>query len=264
MLGPEKISCYIRTLNEERMIADVVQAAFKVADEVIVIDSGSTDQTRALAEKQGARVVFQEWRGNGGQKRAAEEMCSHAWLLDLDADEIVSDALADEIKALFASGEPPHRVYKLPLVLVSPVGGTWKRAYVRFRAKLYDVRALRMPDHKAWDQLSIPPEMAAGQLSGPLLHHNFTDIAHMVGKLNSWSSLGAREGRLKPVYAVIPRLLFAFPFYFLQHYALRGLWRAGFYGFAIAMTGAFGRWLRDAKMLEIHLERKIRDKKNNA
>jgi glycosyltransferase involved in cell wall biosynthesis len=241
------------------MIGDVVRAAFKVADEVVVMDSGSTDQTRTIAEKEGARVVFQEWLGNGGQKRAAEELCSHSWLLDLDADEIVSDALADEIRALFAGGEPWHRVYRLPLVLVSPLGGVWRRAYVRSRAKLYDVRALRMPDHKAWDQLSIPPDMATGHLTAPLLHHNFSDIAHMVGKLNSWSSLGAREGRLKPLHVLIPRLLFAFPFYFLQHYAVRGLWRAGLYGFTIAMTGAFGRWLRDAKMLEIHLGKRKKD-----
>ncbi len=253
MTRPERISCYIRTLNEERLIGEVVRAAFKVADEVVVIDSGSTDQTRTIAEKQGARVIFQPWLGNGGQKRAAEERCSHAWLLDLDADEIVSDALSDEIRALFARGEPPCRVYRLPLVLVSPLGDVWTRAYVRHRAKLYDKRCLRMPDHRAWDQLSIPKEIRTGRLSSPLLHHNFTDIAHLVGKLNSWSSLGAREGRLKPFHVVMARLLFAFPFYFLQQYILRGLWRAGLYGLAIAMTGAFGRWLRDAKMLEIHL-----------
>lgn len=67
------------------MIADVVRAALQVADEVVVVDSGSADDTAALAQAAGARVIRCEWRGNGRQKRIAEDACRHDWLLDLDA-----------------------------------------------------------------------------------------------------------------------------------------------------------------------------------
>jgi hypothetical protein len=72
-------------------------------------------------------------------------------------------------------------------------------------------------------------------------------------KTNGWTTLGAREARLKPYWSLAVRLLFAPPVYFLRQYLFRGLWRAGLYGFAFAGITTFGRWLRDAKMLERHL-----------
>src|SRR5262245_37477804 len=99
------VSCYIRTFNEERKIGEVVAAVRAVVDEVIVVDSGSTDATVAIAQAAGAWVIHQEWLGNGRQKRFAEEQCRNDFLLDLDADEVVSLALAEEIRALFGAGQ---------------------------------------------------------------------------------------------------------------------------------------------------------------
>ena len=101
------ISCYIRAKNEARKIADVVRAVRPVVDEVVLVDSGSTDDTVALAEAEGARVVHQAWLGYGAQKRFAEEQCRNDWLLSLDADEVISPAFAAELNALFAASEPP-------------------------------------------------------------------------------------------------------------------------------------------------------------
>jgi len=244
------LSCYVRTKNEAERIGEVVRAALACADEVVVVDSGSTDDTVALAEAAGARVVSVPWRGNGGQKRAGEELCRHDWLLDLDADEIVSDALAAEIRALFAAGAPPRPVYELLLVTVPPTGEIWDRFLLAHRRKLYDRRVLRMPDHKAWDQLAIPDGTAVGRLAGPLYHHSFRDFEHVVAKLNRISTVRAREGRRHGRTAAAVRVLFALPFYFFKHLVLRGLWRAGVYGVALAGISAYGRWLRDVKVYE--------------
>ena len=100
------VSCYIRTLNEERLLGKVIAAVREVVDEVVVVDSGSTDATVAIAEAAGARVVHQAWLGNGCQKRFAEDRCRHDFLLDLDADEVVSAELGAAIRALFAAGRP--------------------------------------------------------------------------------------------------------------------------------------------------------------
>ncbi|MEL6980543.1 MAG: glycosyltransferase family 2 protein [Pseudomonadota bacterium] len=244
------ISAYIRTLNEARQIDEIVAAALTVAREVVVVDSGSTDETKALAEAAGARVYDQPWLGNGAQKRAGEARCAHDWLLDLDADELMTPALAAEIRALFEAGEPPLSVYRLTLVTEPPIGPAWEGFALDPRAKLYDRRRHRMPDHKAWDQLTLPAETPIGALKGALLHRSFRDFEMYMAKWNRVSSARARHAKLKSKTGVILRILFAPPVYFLRHFFLRGLWRAGLYGFCIAGGVAFGRWMRDVKMYE--------------
>lgn len=250
------LSCYIRTLNEARTITPVVEAALKVAAEVVVVDSLSSDQTAELAERAGARVIKQAWLGYGAQKRFAEDQCRHDWLLSLDADEVLSDTLIDSIKAVLAGGEPPLSVYEIEIVTAPPYGlkPWWKFGRV-YRNRLYDRRKIRTPDHAAWDQLDIPPGMGVGKLKGAVLHYTISDIGHFSEKLNKVSGVHARESKLKPLWWVALRVVLAEPFYFFKHYVLRGLWRGGLWGYAVARVSAHGRWLKDAKMLEIHLQR---------
>ena len=197
------ISAYIRTLNEERQIGEVVRAALQAAREVVIVDCGSTDRTREEAEAAGARVFDQPWLGNGGQKRAGEAKCVHDWLLDLDADEILTPSLAAEIRALFASGEPPLSVYRLTLVTEPPIGPAWEGFALDPRAKLYDKRRWRMPDHKAWDQLELPKEAPVGALKAPLLHRSFADFAQYMAKWNRVSTARANHAKLKSKAAVV-------------------------------------------------------------
>lgn len=248
------ISCYIRAKNEERMIADVIRAALQVVDEVVVVDSGSTDRTIELSEAAGARVVRAPWLGGGKQKRLGEDACRHDWLLDLDADELVTPELAEEIGALFADGrEPPHSVYQFKLVTKPPVGRPWWNATVVKRNRFYDRRKIRARDHAGWDQLVLPEGMTIGKFRSPILHCSFRDLHQLNEKFNRSSSSRASDTKLKPFWLVALRLVFARPFYFFHHYVMRGLWQEGWYGFAVANIAAHGRWLKDAKMMEVHL-----------
>lgn len=247
------ISCYIRSFNEARTIKQVVEAAKQVADEVVLVDLLSTDDTVALAEAAGAKVHRQAWLGYGAQKTFAEAKCKHDWLLSIDADEVITPELAAEIRALFATGEPPHSVYAIRIVTAPPFGPPWWEFGVVKRDRLYDKRKLRMPDHAAWDQLKIPAGMKVGELKGPVLHYTIADVAQFSEKLNKVSSVHAREARLKPYWLVCLRVLLAPPLYFFRHYVTRGFWRGGLYGFAMACVLAHARWLKDVKMLEIHL-----------
>lgn len=251
------VSCYIRTLNEEERIAEVIAAARRVADDIVVVDSGSNDRTKEIAASLGARVIDQPWQGNGAQKRVGEDACQHDWLLDLDADEVLTDPLITEINALFARGEagpPAFEAFELPLVFVPPHGKPWYGFARSRRVKLYDRRKLRIPDHPAWDQPEIPEGMPVGRLDAPILHYSFRSIEHMVMKMNRVSTARLNGRRLLPRPVVIGRVFFGFPVYFLKNYILRGMVRGGAYGFSVAAILAMGRWLRDVKMYERHAQ----------
>ncbi|MFN3958405.1 MAG: glycosyltransferase family 2 protein [Parvularculaceae bacterium] len=244
------VSAFIRTRNEARMIGEVVRAARLAADEVVVVDSGSTDDTVAIAEAAGARVIRQAWLGNGRQKRFAEDLCRHDWLLDLDADEVVTPALAAEIAALFAVGAPPCGVYRTPVAIAPPVGEPWAGFGGVIRHKLYDRRVVRAPDHEAWDQFDLPPGEPVGVLKEAILHYAFADAAHLIDKLNRNSTTRAAKLDPKPLPVLVLRIFFGLPFYVGKRYLLDGLFRGGVYGFAFSMMSGFGRWLRDVKMYE--------------
>lgn len=208
------VSCYIRAKNEERMIAEVIRAALQVADEVVVVDSGSTDKTIELSEAAGARVVRAPWLGGGKQKRLGEDACKHNWLLDLDADEIVTPELAAEMNQLFENGgEPPNSVYQFKLVTKPPVGAPWWNAAVVKRNRFYDRRKIRARDHAGWDQLEIPADMTIGRFRAPILHCSFRDLHQLNEKFNRNSSSRAKDTTLKPFWYVAMRLVFARPFY---------------------------------------------------
>ncbi len=252
------LSTYIRTKNEARLIGEAVRAALIAADEVVVVDSGSTDDTVAIAKAAGARVIHQDWLGNGRQKRFAEDQCQHDFLLDLDADEIVTPELAAEIRALFAAGAPSFSVYRTPVAIAPPNADPWIGFGGVRRLKLYDRRVVRAPDHAAWDQFDPPSGVAVGALKSPILHFAYRDAAHLVDKLNRNSTTRANELAPKPRPWLILRIFFGLPFYVAKRYILDGLFRGGVDGFVFSMLSGFGRWMRDVKMYERRREKDAR------
>ena len=106
------LTIYIRTHNEECRIGPVVKRALSTGAEVIVVDDGSIDRTQIIAREAGAIVFENKWEGGGKQKRFAEKMASNKWLLDLDADEILSHELVEELKKIF-SNPPKPGLYKI-------------------------------------------------------------------------------------------------------------------------------------------------------
>jgi glycosyltransferase involved in cell wall biosynthesis len=252
---PIPLSCYIRTFNEASRIGPVVSKVKELGAEVIVVDSGSTDDTREIAREAGAVVIEKKWEGNGFQKRNGEDAASNDWLLDLDADEVLSPELQDEIRALFENGAPEPGIYALKLVTVPPVpkGAVWHKASIMWRNKLYHKSLVRMPAHAAWDQFKVPEGVKLKKLGGALLHYSFRDIEQQMAKMNRVSSVRANETMLKPKGILALRILFGFPFYFSKKYFAQQMFREGVYGFSCAVVIASNRWLKDVKMYEKHL-----------
>ncbi|WP_425410348.1 glycosyltransferase family 2 protein [Hyphococcus sp.] len=258
MTDKPPVSAIIRTKNEERLIAEVVQAALLVAREVIVVDSGSTDRTISLARDAGAEVIEQAWLGWGRQKRFAEDACAHDWILDLDADEVVTQAFADELAGLFRYGEPPCKIYRTMLALAPPVGEPWMNFGNQTRHKVYDRRVVRQPDHDGWDQFRLPEGVEIGVMRARLLHYAYQDAAHLMDKLNRNSSIPVP---LKSKSYLALRITCGLPFYFTKRYLAHQYFRGGVYGFALALMYGYARWLRDVKMWERHAVPEIRHEK---
>jgi len=248
------LTCYIRTRNEAQRVRPCIEAARRVAREVVVVASESTDDTVAVVEAMGARVITQPWLGNGYQKRVGEDAASHDWLLDLDADEYLSDALVAEIRALFREGEPPpNRLFSIAMHTLAPNGQVWTHFDRGRVCKLYNRTHVRIPAHPEWDRFKPPAGSEVCKLQHPILHAAYRSIEHLMGKMNRVSSNRTRNTPLKGRGQLALRVVFLFPFYFLKSYLLRGYFRGGLYGLTIASVIAYGRWLRDAKMLERHL-----------
>lgn len=246
------ISCYIRTLDEERRIGEVLDSVKSLCSDVLLVDSGSKDRTLEIAEEKGARVVNQSWLGNGHQKRVGEREARFDWVLDIDADEVLSDELQGEIRELFSKGEPSQDGFWFRIVTISPFGEVWEKCCEVLRVKLYDRRKLQIPDHPAWDQFSISSEQNVGVLRGALWHHSFASCEHLVGKLNRVSSVRAQEKKIKPLWLLRLRIIFGFWMYLWRNVVWRGMWRGGLYSLVVAAISAGGRWLSDVKMYEIH------------
>lgn len=244
------ISCYIRTLNEAARIRDVIVAAQQVAREIVVVDSGSTDKTVEIALQLGAKVIHQKWLGNGHQKRVGENACSQEWLLDLDADEIISPELAAEIRTAFEACIPPQDAFQLLLTTVDPTGDVWHKAGTSWRTKLYRRSAFEMPAHGAWDQFDVPTDAKIGRFNNALLHYCFSDVAFLA--IKQAQAMRKRTNFIKSRSAgyAIFRVTCSFPMYFFKKFCLQGLWRKGIYGFIWSIVSAYSRWLRDALLVE--------------
>ena len=185
------LSVCIITYNEEANIGRTLDSVKGIADEMIVVDSGSTDRTVELARARGAKVFIEEWRGFSRQKNAAMAKASGDWILSLDADEEVSPELAASIKALLKSGSPApdydaYMVGRKNLYL-----NRWLK-----RSGYYPDRKLRLvrrgmgefEDRAVHESMQTTGKV--GRLEGDLIHHAYATLESFIDHANRYSSLG--------------------------------------------------------------------------
>lgn len=233
------LSCTIITRDEADRIARCVRAARAVADEVLVVDSGSTDETTAIAEREGARVLHRDWTGYGPQKRFAELEASCDWILSLDADEVLSPELQAEIKALMAAG-PPLAAYRLRIVGMIPGRD---RPHLGSRSynvvRLYDRRRATYSESPIHDRVETG-SLEVGQLRGLVHHYSFRSIAHLKEKLDAYATYQLDHVR-KPLLVLLLRAPFEYPLTFLKYLIFRGNITAGWTGVVISHLPAAAR-----------------------
>jgi glycosyltransferase involved in cell wall biosynthesis len=247
------ISVVVITLNEaDRISALLKSAAF--ADEVIVVDSGSTDGTQDACITHGARVFTHPWRGFAAQKQYAMELASHEWILNLDADERISDPLAAEIREAIQGAPPETSGFSMPRL--SRYLGVWIR-----HGGWYPDRKIRLvrKGHGLWKGSGLHEKLEVSgnihPLSSPILHEVYRNISDQVRTIDRYSDVYAEEHPAAGAWFAA-----AGAFHALGKFAECYLWKLGFLdgtaGLIIAMNSAWYVFLRHAKVWEKGLKDK--------
>jgi glycosyltransferase involved in cell wall biosynthesis len=245
------LSVFIIARNEADRIGDAIRAVRPLTDDLVVVDSGSTDGTQGVAAALGARVVHNDWPGYGLQKRFGEDLCRHPWLLNVDADEVVTPELAREIEALFAAGEPGCRAYRMPIVEIFPgESGPHPLAYALHPVRLYRRDHGRYSDSLVHDRVDLEPGTRVGSLKGRIHHRSVRSLGDQIVKLNRYSDQQALDLERRGVTLPLWRVFVELPGAFLKAYIGRRHFARGTYGFLTAMNYAIARHLRLAKHYE--------------
>ena len=243
-----KVSVTIITLNEAEHIAGAIDSA-SWADEIVLVDSGSTDDTVAIARSKGVRVETRAWTGYVDQKNFAHSLASNDWIFSLDADERITPPLASEVRSLLAT-EPPRKGYRMPRVAYHL--GRWMRTtdfYPDFQTRLYDRRSAR------WTGLHVHESVAvdggAGQLANELQHYSFRDLRDQLDRINHYTTLAARQMHERG-QRTGPLALLAHPSAaFLRNYLLRRGFLDGTVGLTISLVNSYSVFLKFAKLWEL-------------
>jgi len=243
-----RVTVTIITRNEAAHIGAAIDSA-SWADEIIVVDSDSTDDTVALAAAKGVRVESRHWTGWVDQKNFAASLAAHDWIFSLDADERLTPDLAHEVKGLLRD-DPPHAAYKVPRVTFHL--GRWIRTtdfYPDFQTRLYDRRVARWDGHYVHE--SVKTLGSVGRLSQELQHYSYRDLSDHLDRINAYSTLAARQMYERGRRAGAFDLVVQAPAAFLRNYILRRGVLDGSVGLLLSMVNAYSVFLKFAKLWEL-------------
>ncbi len=239
-----KISAAIITFNEERNIARVVES-LRCCDEILVLDSGSNDRTVEIAEKLGARVVEASWHGYAAQKNIAAELATYDWVLSLDADESLSEALEAEIWQIKKSG-PKFDGYTVPRL--AQYLGRWilhSGWYPDRKIRLFNRFKARWVGDFVHESVRV--EGSVGHLQSNLLHFTCSSISEHLRTMDRYTTLAAQEIASRQNDISVSRLLFDPPWTFFRTYVLKRGFLDGVEGLAIAYMAAFYNFAKYSK-----------------
>jgi (heptosyl)LPS beta-1,4-glucosyltransferase len=244
-----KLSVTVITLNESARLAAALESV-TWADEIVVVDAMSMDDTATVARRFTDRVVVREWAGYAAQKNFAASIAVHDWILSLDADERVTPELASEIKLLMAGGEPPARGYRVPRVAFHL--GRWIRStdwYPDPQLRLYDRRAGAWQDVAVHESVVVRGPVA--KLRGELQHYAYRNVSHHLETIDRYTTLAARQMQADGRKAMALDLTLAPAGAFVRNYLLRGGIGDGAPGLIISLLNSYYVLLKFVKLWEM-------------
>lgn len=254
------LSVYYITHNEEARLPESLAKVRSWADEIVVVDSGSTDRTCKIAEAAGARVVHRDWEGFASQKAFAASLCTHAWVLDLDADEVLSDELVTNIRALFSRPiQEDVAGFRMRWVLSPPdPDHPFRHDKTKKILRLYNrSRAAIHPEANSNDDRPKVQKGRVLDLKGDVLHRTLISLEQMEKKYCQLSSEQARFLVQKGRKISTLRLMVEFPLKFLKYYFVHRQILNGWFGFSVAITAANRNFMRLAKARELQMPERM-------
>lgn len=242
-----RITATVVTLNEERNIARAIES-LRCADEVVVVDCGSTDRTCEIAVRLGARVIEEPWRGYARQKNFAAGVAEYEWILSIDADESITEELEAEILTLKKDGAR-FDGYSFPRL--AQYLGRWIRHsgwYPDRKVRLYDRRKAEWVGEFVHESVRV--NGTVGELQGNLLHYTCASLSEHLRTLDRYTSLAARELAAQGKAVTMRRLTMDPAWTFFRTYVLQRGFLDGRQGLAIAWMAALYTFLKYAKACE--------------
>ena len=239
-----KISAAIITFNEERNVARAIES-LRCCDEIVVVDSGSTDRTVELATKHGARVLDMAWRGYAGQKNYASECCENDWVLSLDADESLSEALEAEIWQIKKNG-PEFDAYTMPRL--AQYLGRWilhSGWYPDRKVRLFDRRRAKWVGSYVHESVMV--EGTIGHLNSNLLHFTCSSLSEHLKTMDRYTTLAAEQLVNQEAQIGWKELALDPAWTFFRTYVMQGGFLDGTEGLTIAYMAALYNFLKYAK-----------------
>lgn len=243
------ISAFIVCMNESDKIERCLKS-ITWCDEIVVIDSGSTDGTIDLCKKYTDKIIIRSWPGYVEQKKFGLEQCQSEWVINLDADEVVSDELKDEILLILEDNNQTINGYYLPRV-VFYLGKWWRKGgwYPEYRLRLCRKSATQWGGHDPHEKTIVSGETK--KLKGELQHYTYGDITHQIRTLNSYSTQAAhtlfeRGKRVNKIKIFLNPALRFIKFYFFKKGFLEG-----FPGLIVAFLEAYYVFLKYIKLWEL-------------
>ncbi|HEX9509994.1 MAG TPA: glycosyltransferase family 2 protein [Puia sp.] len=253
--GVTKVSAVIITCNESRNIRRTLSKLYW-CDEIVIVDSYSTDDTVAICEEFGCRIFSKTFEGYGAQKKFAVSKAYNDWVLCIDADEVLSDALITEIREELGKNHS-FAAYELPMNLVFldrefRYGKESRRYFLR----LFNRRKGSFNEGLVHEKIEVRGK--TGRLENKILHYSYDDITQWHEKCGSYTTLGARgavsRGRSRSVFAVVSAL----PFYFFRYYFINLNFLNGLQGFYWSAFSSYSHFMKYVKIRELHASRSTR------
>jgi glycosyltransferase involved in cell wall biosynthesis len=239
-----KITATIITLDEERNIQRAIES-LRCSDEILIVDSGSVDRTVELAEKLGARVIEAGWPGYAAQKNWAAEQATNDWILSLDADEALSEALEAEIWNLKKKG-PQADAYTMPRL--AKYLGCWifhSGWHPDRKIRLYDRRKARWVGSFVHESVQVDGRI--GHLDANILHFTCDSLSEHMKTLERYTTLAAQELAARKAHIGWVQMFFDPPWTFFRTYFLKLGFLDGLEGLIIAYMASFYTFLKYAK-----------------
>lgn len=243
----EKLSVVIITYNEEKNIGRCIDSVKNLADEILVLDSNSTDQTAAIAESKNAIVIKEPFRGHIQMKNRAVQLAGNDYILSLDADEALDPLLADSIQRVKENFN--SRAYRMNRC-TNYCGqfirhGSW---YPDRKIRLFDRRIAQWGGTNPHDKIVLKENISAEQLQGDILHYSYYTIAEHVAQNNKFSTIAAEslfaQGKRTSLFNIIINP----PWAFVQSYFIKAGFLDGLFGFVIAIQISHMTFLKHIKL----------------